>query len=614
MVDLDEKLKRLLTEENVQRVFEKLKCDKYDMMKNKIKIAVGCDNISHEKFELEFDRHAQYICDKGKKGDYSFRPFKEIETAKPPYGKGDDELEKAKKDGNKVRTLSISTIRDTLFQKLLAEVVYEQAEILFVERIDLNSYGYRENKSSKDAVKKIRRYIDEGYVYALDGDIKKFFDEIHHDLLIKKMEQHFGTQNKLIQRYFRRFIRVKRIPKDENTAIMRTIGIPQGGVLSGLLANIFLFDFDLYVVDTLMKEYDFRYIRYADDFVLLFKEDRDLDCIFEKLKIFLADEKLTLHSLSPEIKEPKAKYSKKLDLGANGKETLDFLGFEISEKFLRVKNDNIKKFKKRIIKVLKDIKTEIKSKDLHNAYFYHVVTQINKKVTALEGVIDNVNGLCPICEKLIPKRNWIGYFMMTTDIRQLRNIDTMIRTEIYRDYRRRTFGYHLSKNEVIEKTKGIKFLTDTYYEYRRQERQFKREYKIKYNTKIGKLEFCRNKNRYFDPISQKILTPSKGCKKLTITVWQYNEVILSLDPTKFESEEDVIKAFRVQKCPDEEFNARIDDGERIKDCTFDGDDGLVILAILCYRGLKEELFSLYIPNCIGDKEPYIEKHLLKKEY
>ncbi len=520
---LDDEFKQLLTPEKVKEAFEKLKLDKTDIMpsskvetivnsdgtkhycktmENKVKIAVGCDGISYEKFENELSRHALYICDKGRRGDYQFRPFKEIETAKPPYGKGKDELAKAKKDRNKIRILSISTIRDTIFQKILTEVVSKYAEKIFAENIDFNSYGYRDGKSSKDAVKKIRRYIDEGYVYILDGDIKQFFDKINHDLLIEKMECFFGADNKLIQKYLKRFIRVKKIPTNKKMAEKRPVGIPQGGVLSGLLANVFLFNFDLFVVNTLTKEYEFKYIRYADDFVLLFKTNEKLDEIFKKLEKFLADECLTLHPLPPNTPDPKEKYSKKLNLSKGGRETLDFLGFEISEKFLRVKDDNIQKFKKRIAKTLKDIKIDIVSEESHNAYFYHVVTKINKKITALEGIIEHDNGLCPVCKKLIPKRSWIGYFMMENDIRQLMNIDTMIRSAIYKDYRTRTCGSHLNKDEIMRKTKGIQFVTKTYYEYRRQERRYKREH--------GKIEYCKNKNRYYDPIIGKILTPTQG--------------------------------------------------------------------------------------------------------
>jgi len=93
------------------------------------------------------------------------------------------------------------------------------------------------------------------------------------------------------------------------------------------------------------------------------------------------------------------------------------------------------------------------------------------------------------------------------------------------------------------------------------------------------------------------------------TVWRRGkEPVLGSDPTSFDSEEDVVKAFSVQVCPDEEFSVKIEDGERVKYCSFDGQDGLVILAILCYRGLKDEVFSMYIKHTLTDECSHIEKY------
>ena len=91
---------------------------------------------------------------------------------------------------------------------------------------------------------------------------------------------------------------------------------------------------------------------------------------------------------------------------------------------------------------------------------------------------------------------------------------------------------------------------------------------------------------------------------MNTTVKRYGDVILTADPAQFESEEAVIKAFQVQKYPDEEFSAKIEDGERIKYCSFDGEDALLLLAVLCYRGLKDLVFSLNITNCINDNGRY----------
>ena len=91
---------------------------------------------------------------------------------------------------------------------------------------------------------------------------------------------------------------------------------------------------------------------------------------------------------------------------------------------------------------------------------------------------------------------------------------------------------------------------------------------------------------------------------MKITVRQYDDEILSVDLANFDSEEAVIKAFRLAKHPDEEFTAKIEDGERVKYVMSNGDGALMIFAVLCYRGLQDVVFSLCIPDCIGDDGRY----------
>lgn len=91
---------------------------------------------------------------------------------------------------------------------------------------------------------------------------------------------------------------------------------------------------------------------------------------------------------------------------------------------------------------------------------------------------------------------------------------------------------------------------------------------------------------------------------MKITVRRYDGIVLTADPTQFDSEEAVIKAFQVQRFPDEEFTAKIEDGERVKYCMFDGEDALLLLAVLCFRGLKDLVFSLNITDCINDDGRY----------
>jgi len=466
MGHLDARFLELLTIERVKQEFADLKNAKTDLLSGEIWIARGCDGISYKDFEKNIDGYASLICDKGRKGTYLFSPFREKETPKPPFNK--NQLGEARK-ANKIRVLSISTIQDTLFQRLISDAIYPHAEEIFAMNIDLHSYGYRSKKSSKMAIKKIRRLIDEGYHYVLDGDISKFFDEIDHTLLRNKMVSFFGEDNRLVQKFLYRFIHVDKIPvgkereyKYPERAEKREKGIPQGGVLSGLLANVFLYDFDLYVVNKLMPKFEFKYFRYADDFVLLFKHDERINMVHSLLEQRLRDvEKLKLHPIGEKTKQ--------LDLSTNGKDVLDFLGFGISPKYLRIKEDNYNKFKKRIVATLKS--TEIEA---DNTYFSRVVPALNRRIVALEDSIEQNDGLCPVCNLLIKKRSWIGYFMMVDDVRQLRKIDTMIRTEIYKDYHKH-FKKHIRKGSLLKTTKNwLKSVEKMYYKYKKQIRKYEK--------------------------------------------------------------------------------------------------------------------------------------------
>jgi len=479
MAILDESFIKSLTLEQIRSKCNFLLERKTDLLDGNIKIAKGSDGVDYIQFSEKIETHAKIMCEKGKSGTYLFQPFKEVIITKPPYEK--DQLELAKKVG-KTRTLSISTIQDTIFQELISDILCEHSEVKF-KNIDLHSYAYRKQKSSKMAVKNIISYINKGYVYILDGDIKGFFDEIDHNLLQEKLFNFFGKENILTQKYLYRFMNVKRIEDgmfkeylvNKDVAKKRNKGIPQGGVLSGLLANIFLYDFDLYIVNELSKMYNFEYFRYADDFVLMFQTNLDVTVVYEELRERLLKEKLILHPLGEKTRI--------LDLS---KDTLDFLGFEISPRYLKIKNANIKKFKHRILSLLKKI--EFFDTD---QYLKSVVVNINPKINGLENLL-SIDGYCQECGNLLKKRSWLGYFLVIDDIRMFRNLDTWIRTSIYDDYHFKTKKY-LKKSELL-KIKGMLIsIENYYYKYKKQEKiQKKRE-----------LPYCSCR-RYFDKDTQSI--------------------------------------------------------------------------------------------------------------
>lgn len=477
--DLDMQFIGKLTHSMVQKTFDDLTTRKTDLLNGNIRIAKGADGIDNIIFKKHISVYSDIICSKGVAGKYLFTPFREVTVPKPPFE--NDQLAEAKEVG-KIRTLSVSTIQDTIFQELIGQILIPFAEAKFADSVDMNSFAYRKNKSSKMAIQLIRKYVGQGYLYILDGDIEKFFDRIDHKLLMDKCETFFGKENWLMQKYIYRFMHVSRIPdgqlrlykesKGKHGIEKRILGIPQGGVLSGLLANIFLYDFDLYIVNKLAEIYNFKYLRYADDFVLLFKSPHNIEEVYQKLNTFLSNEKLTLH--------PIGKKTKIINLSQGKKDTLDFLGFSISPNYLRVKQSNVKKFYHRIEELLKEILFESKEQ-----YLSTVASKIRPKIIGLEDLLSE-NGYCPECHQLLQKRNWIGYFMMIDDVRLLRDMDTQIRKMIYNDYHKRT-KQHLRKKEFLQIKNDLLSLEKMYYRYKKQERL----------VRVGKISYCHCR-RYFD--------------------------------------------------------------------------------------------------------------------
>jgi RNA-directed DNA polymerase len=165
-------------------------------------------------------------------------------------------VEIPKRDGKK-RMLGIPTVTDRLIQQAIAQVLVP----IFDPGFSDHSCGFRPNRSAHDAVYQVRDYIKEGYRWAVDMDLEKFFDTLHHDVLMHRVARKVRDKRllKLIGKYLLVNGRLEKTRK----------GVPQGGPLSPLLANI--------VLDDLDKELERRghhFVRYADDFLILVKRQR----------------------------------------------------------------------------------------------------------------------------------------------------------------------------------------------------------------------------------------------------------------------------------------------------------------------------------------------------
>ena len=444
---LDKNLISQFSSENYETIFNRLIESKTDRYTNEIKLPMGVDGLNFKAIKNNIKQISTAFCKRASSGKYLFSPFREIQVPKAPYTK--NEFQQAK-EADKLRTLSISTINDTIFQNMIYSSIYDYTERKFYRHIDLNVFGYRKGKSVKLAIDYIKQYIANGYIYGLDGDIEKFFDNINHDGLLKKLSYFYG-ENSLVTKYIKRFIKVKRVPVEKKVNFLeyhnkkpvtkdRIIGIPQGGVLSGLLANIYLYNFDKYIVTNLSKKYDIKYLRYADDFIILCKDPNIIIEIYKKCKSYLKREKLKLHDIDTSAIDdtPSNQYKTKA-INLNKQHYIDFLGFRISPKYIGIKGDNIVKFKKNIRHII-----EVSSKK-HDS-FDTIVYKINAKILGNGIFGSGLFTTCKICSKPQRPQSWVGFFIEITDMRILKNLDRWIRKQLHICYRRLNQGKRLPKN------------------------------------------------------------------------------------------------------------------------------------------------------------------------
>lgn len=464
------KLDNILTETSTPQLlreeFYTYKKIKTDELANppRINIQVGVDGISWEGFEKNIENECIHISERVKRGTYFFQPFREIEVAKNP------ELKLIqKKHSNDVRVISIASIRDVLVQRIIYKVIINQAESQFNELSNI-SFAYRKGKSAPEAAKIIYKHIQNGYTTILDADIEGFFDNISHDILFDKITLLLNNgENPLLHSYLKRFIAVDRVKwedykgnykKFHTEKPIRTIrkeGIPQGGVLSGLLANLFMHDFDMWILRELGKEFDIKYVRYADDFVVLMKDNEKISMVKKRIKERLDDIQLRLH--------PNTEKTKIIDLKIKGTH-VNFVGFAISPTGIRIKQANIVRFKRRLLEILKETNLFEKHLELNP-----VVSKFTYKLLGNETLGLRV---CTSCNLFERRRSWLSYFSIITDVQQLRGLDFWIKKQLYQKYFKET-GRRLKANELSQ------------YQLARLERLY---YRFK---KLNSEEFCKCK-------------------------------------------------------------------------------------------------------------------------
>jgi len=266
--------------ENLQSAFKKVKRNGG---------AGGVDHVTVERYEKDLDRQLTQLAEDLKRGTY------EPQAARRAYIEKPGTSEK--------RPLGIPTVRDRVCEGALRHVL----EPIFEREFAESSHGFRPKRNAKDALREVDRGIKAGKGYVVDADIKRYFDTIPHEQLLVRIAERIadgrvmGILKKMLQRGVL-----------ENREWVGTeTGTPQGGVISPLLANVYLNP-----LDHLMQQAGYKLVRYADDLVILCATQTEAEAAYGVLKAWVETQGISLH---PE----KTRIVNLNEIGAG----FDFLGY-----------------------------------------------------------------------------------------------------------------------------------------------------------------------------------------------------------------------------------------------------------------------------------------------
>jgi len=274
--------------------------------------AAGIDKVSVQMFEKNKHANLARIERELKQGTFEPLPARRVYIPKDAKG-------------TKFRPLGIPAVRDRVAQEVLRRLLNPIFEVKFHD----HSYGFRPGRSCHDAMEKVLELGRQGYRYVLDADISGFFDNLSHSAIMRELSNEVADGN--ILRLVEKFLRAGVMEGGKRRPTR--VGTPQGGVASPLLANI-----ALNVLDWHLHEHGFRFVRYADDFVVLCRSEDEAKEALALVEHLLAD-RLGL-SLSPE----KTKVTR-------FHEGFSFLGFDIKSRFVRMRAKSVENFKTKVRRI-----------------------------------------------------------------------------------------------------------------------------------------------------------------------------------------------------------------------------------------------------------------------
>ncbi len=336
--------------------------------------ACGVDSVTVGSFAKDSQRRLLAVNEHLKAGDYQTRAIKRVYIPKP------GSAEK--------RPLGIPTVRDRVVQGAVKLVI----EPIFEHDFCANSYGFRPNRGCKDALRKVEEHLGNGHHQVIDLDIRGYFDAIPHERLLRLVKERISDSKVLglIEAFLN-----QGILEDEIETVPEK-GSPQGGLISPLLANIYLNR-----LDWIMQEQGLAYVRYADDIVVLVKSESEAERVLQEIREWMEESELELHPEKTRI----------VDI-AEADAHFDFLGY----RFKRTKRGRLM----RLVRPSSEKKLR--------AGLKKPTKRCNKR--SMEAIIQKIN------PRLI---GWYGYFKHA-DQHNLRSLDGWIRMRLRSILRKRRKG------------------------------------------------------------------------------------------------------------------------------------------------------------------------------
>jgi RNA-directed DNA polymerase len=262
--------------------------------------APGVDRITVEHYERDLDRNVRHLSGQLRDGSYRPRAVQRVHIPKP--------------GSRETRPLGIPTVQDRVAQGAVRQVI----EPIFEKEFAEHSYGFRPGRGCKDALREVDKLLKTGHVYVVDADLKAYFDTIPHAQLMRRVGERIADSRvlALIESFLKANI------MDGLRDWTPEAGAPQGAVLSPLLSNIYLNP-----LDHLLANRGWKMVRYADDFVVMCRNEEEAREVLQVVQQWTAENGLTLHPTKTRIVDAR-------------KEPFDFLGyrFDRGKRFPRPKS------------------------------------------------------------------------------------------------------------------------------------------------------------------------------------------------------------------------------------------------------------------------------------